>query len=118
MCGVLSPRPCYGLVAYLLPVNPEKAVLMEVKLYVGNLPMSTTGKELTAIFAQAGDVTAVDIITDRLTGGSKGYAYVTMSAQSEADKAISMFNSHFLDEHRIKVALVKPRGQRGFVTTY
>ena len=118
MCGVLSPRPCYGLVAYLLPVNPEKAVLMEVKLYVGNLPMSTTGKELTAIFAQAGDVTAVNLITDRLTGGSKGYAYITMSAQSEADKAVSMFNAYSLDDHPLKVALVKPRDQRRFVTPY
>ena len=102
----------------MLAVNPEKAVCMEAKLYVGNLPRSTTGRELTAIFAQAGDVTAVTLITDRLTGGSKGYAYVTMSAQSEADKAVSLFNSFFLDDHRIKVALVRTRDQRGFSRTY
>ena len=87
---------------------------MEAKLYVGNLPRSTTGRELTAIFAQAGDVTAVTLITDRLTGGSKGYAYVTMSAQSEADKAISMFNAYSLNDHLLKVDLAKPREQRGF----
>jgi RNA recognition motif-containing protein len=87
---------------------------MEVKIFVGNLPKSTTGKELDALFALAGDVTAVYVITDRLTGGSKGYAYVTMSAQSEADKAVSMFNSFSLDDHRLKVTLVKPRAQRGF----
>lgn len=91
---------------------------MEVKLYVGNLPKSTTGNELDALFGQAGDVTAVNIITDRLTGGCLGYAYVTMSAQSEADKAISMFNTYALDDHRLKVNLVKPRGQRDLGVAY
>jgi RNA recognition motif-containing protein len=92
--------------------------MMEVKLYVGNLPTSTTGKELNALFGRAGDVIAVNLVTDRLTGGSKGYAYVTMSAQSEADKAVSMFNAYFLEDHLLKVALVKSRVPRGFVTTY
>jgi nucleolin len=110
-----SRRPCYGLAAYSLPYPAEKAVAMEVKLYVGNLPRSTTGKELNALFAQAGDVTAVNIIRDRVTGGSNGYAYITMSAQSEADKAVSIFNTFSLDDHRLKVVLVKPREQRGFV---
>jgi len=87
---------------------------MEVKLYVGNLPWSTTGGDLDSLFTQAGDVTAVDVVSDRLTGGCKGYAYVTMSALSEADKAVSMFNLYSLEQHRLKVAFVKPRVQRGF----
>lgn len=91
---------------------------MEVQIYVGNLSKSTTGKELSVLFAQAGDVTAVNVITDRLTGGSKGYAYVTMSAQSEADKAVSMFNTYALDDHRLKVLLVKRRTSRGFGIAY
>lgn len=91
---------------------------MEVKLYVGNLPGSTTGQELDALFTQAGEVTAVNIITDRLNGGSKGYAFVTMSAQSEADKAVSMFNTYSLEDHQLKVALVKPRDRRGFGRAY
>ena len=86
---------------------------MEVKLFVGNLSRFTTGKELDTLFAQAGDVTAVDIITDRQSGGSKGYAFVTMSAQNEADRAVSMFNSYALDDHQLKVVLVKRREQRG-----
>jgi RNA recognition motif-containing protein len=118
LCGVSSRRPCYGLAAFSLPVYLEKAVLMDVKLYVGNLPRATTRKELDALFAQAGDVTAVDIISDRLTNGSKGYAYVSMSTQNEADKAVSMFNAYSLDDHRLKVALVKPRQQRGFIKMY
>jgi len=77
-----------------------------------------TGKELNILFAQAGDVTAIDIITDHQSGRSKGYGYVTMSAQSEADRAVSMFNTFSLDEHQLKVALVKPREQRGFSTIY
>ena len=91
---------------------------MKVKLYVGNLPTSVAGKELTVLFAQAGDVTSVDIITDRRSGRAQGYAYVTMSAQSEADQAVNRFNTYSLEDHRLKVTLVKPRPQRGFVTLY
>jgi RNA recognition motif-containing protein len=86
---------------------------MEAKLYVGNLPKSMTGKELTALFTRAGDVTAVNIIADRQSGKSKGYAFITMSAQSEADRAVSMLNAYSLDEHRLKVILTRPREQRG-----
>lgn len=100
--------------AFSLSVDLEKVVVMEVKLFVGNLSTSTTGKELNSLFTQAGDVTGVDIITDRLTGHSKGYAIVTMSAQSEADKAVSLFNTYSLDDHPLKVALVKRREQRGW----
>jgi RNA recognition motif-containing protein len=91
---------------------------MEVQLNVRNLPKSMTGQELTILFTQAGDVTAVDLVTDRQSGRSRGYAFITMSAQSEADMAVSMFNFYSLDEQRIKVALTKPRGQRGFSTPY
>lgn len=91
---------------------------MEVKLYVGNLSTSTTGRELNALFARAGDVTTVDLITDRQSGRSRGYAYITMSAQSEADRAVSMFNTYTLDDRRLKVSLVKHREQRGFGAAY
>lgn len=88
--------------------------MLEVQLYVGNLPHSITSRELKSLFTRAGDVTAVDVMTDRLTGGSLGYAYVTMSAQSEADKAVSLFNTYFLGEHSLKVTLVRTRGQLRF----
>jgi len=87
---------------------------MEVKLYVGNLSKSTTQQELNTLFAQAGDVTSVALIMDYQRGESKGFAFVTMSAQSEADKAVSMFDSYSLDDHQLKVDLAKPREQRGF----
>jgi RNA recognition motif-containing protein len=82
---------------------------MNVKLYVGNLPKSTTREELTALFAQAGEVTLTDIITDRNSGESKGFAFVTMSTQSEAEKAIHMFNASSLQEQELRVDMAKPK---------
>jgi RNA recognition motif-containing protein len=93
---------------------PEKAVTkMEAKVYVGNLSKSTTQEELNVLFAQAGEVTATEVIKDRKSGESKGFAFITMSAQSEADKAVSMFNSYSFSDHALKVSMAKPREQRG-----
>ncbi|MBN1452507.1 MAG: RNA-binding protein [Anaerolineales bacterium] len=82
---------------------------MNVKLYVGNLPKSTTQAELSALFTQAGEVTTTDIIKDRNSGESKGFAFVTMGTQSEAEKAIHMFNAYSLNELELKVAMAKPK---------
>jgi RNA recognition motif-containing protein len=87
--------------------------MMEIEIYVGNLSTSTTQEDLNVLFSQAGDVTSVDVIKDRKSGKSNGFAFVTMSAQSEADKAVSMFNAYSLDDHHLRVTLVKPRKQRG-----
>jgi RNA recognition motif-containing protein len=87
---------------------------MEVNLFIGNLPHTITHEELTSLFAGAGEVVWVDIMRDPKDGRSRGFAYVTMSAQSEADRAISMYNSFSLDDHKLKVFLVRPRSQRGF----
>ena len=89
---------------------PEKAELsMDARLYVGNLSKSTTQDELNALFAQAGEVTAAEVIKDRKSGESKGFAFITMSAQSEADKAISMFNAYSLSGHELKVSMAKAK---------
>lgn len=82
---------------------------MDTRLYVGNLPKSTTQDELEALFAQAGNVTATEVIKDRHTGESKGFAFVTMSAQDEADTAISMFNAYSFGDHDLKVSVAKPK---------
>ena len=107
-------QPCYGWAAFLVPViRPEKAVIkMEAKLYVGNLSKSTTQDELNTLFAQAGEVTAAEVIKDRKSGESKGFAFITMSAQNEADKAVSMFNTYSLSDRVLKVSMAKPREQR------
>jgi len=86
---------------------------METRLYVGNLPRSTTQAELSTLFAEAGKVTAAEVVKDRRSGESRGFAFVTMSAQSEAEKAINMFDTYSLSEHVLKVNMAKPREQRG-----
>ena len=85
---------------------------MEVKLYVGNLSYTTTEDDLKTLFAKAGQVASVALIKDRDTGNSKGFAFVEMSTQVEAEKAISMFNGFNLDNRELKVNLAKPRETR------
>ncbi|MGB7875232.1 MAG: RNA-binding protein [Anaerolineales bacterium] len=82
---------------------------MNVKLYIGNLSKSTTDEELSTLFTQAGEVTLIDIIKDRDSGESKGFAFITMSTQSEAEKAIHMFNNYSLNEQELKVDMAKPK---------
>ncbi|MDO9129549.1 MAG: RNA-binding protein [Anaerolineales bacterium] len=87
---------------------------MEKKLYVGNLSYATTEDELRTLFAQAGTVESVTLIKDRDTGSSKGFAFVEMTNQSEAEKAISMFNGYSLSDRALKVNLARPREERSF----
>ena len=86
---------------------------MDVKLYVGNLSYTTTEGDLQTLFAKAGQVASVALITDRDTGNSKGFAFVEMSTQVEAKQAITMFNGFNLDDRDLKVNLAKPREDRG-----
>jgi RNA recognition motif-containing protein len=85
---------------------------MEVKLYVGNLSYSTSEDDLRTLFAKAGQVASVALIKDRDTGNSKGFAFVEMSSQAEAQKAISMLNGFSLEDRELKVNLAKPREDR------
>jgi RNA recognition motif-containing protein len=82
---------------------------MEVRVYVGNLNKSTTQDEINTLFATAGTVTSVDLVTDKGTGKSRGFAFVSMPTQEEADKAISMFHDYDLSENKLKVNIAKPR---------
>ncbi len=84
---------------------------MDVRLYVGNLSRSTTQDELNVLFTQAGGVTATEVITDRKSGESKGFAFVNMSAQEEAEEAISMFNGYELAGKELKVSMAKAKEQ-------
>src|SRR5512137_1240018 len=86
---------------------------METKMYVGNLSYGTTEDDLRTLFAQAGTVASVALIKDRDTGQSKGFAFIEMSNQSEAEKAISMFNGQELGNRALKVNLARPREERG-----
>jgi len=82
---------------------------MDGKLYVGNLPFTATEEDLRALFEQAGQVTAVDLIKDRDSGRSKGFAFVTMATQVEAEKAITTFNGYSLNNRELKVNIARPR---------
>ncbi len=85
---------------------------MEKKLYVGNLAYTTTEDDLRTLFGQAGTVATVELIKDRDTGNSKGFGFVEMGTQEEAEKAISMFNGYTLNRRQIKVNIARPREER------
>jgi RNA recognition motif-containing protein len=87
---------------------------METKLYVGNLSYSTTEDALRNAFAKAGTVVSVDVIKDRDTGRMKGFAFVTMSSNEEAQNAIKLLNEKMLDERAIRVDIARPREERSY----
>ena len=82
---------------------------MDTRIYVGNLNKSTTQAEINTLFATAGAVSSVDLVMDKGTGLSKGFAFVAMSDQAEADKAISMFHGYSLADNTLKVNVAKPK---------
>lgn len=86
---------------------------MDVKLYVGNMPYTTTEDELRTLFAQSGAVASVAVIKDRDTGQSKGFGFIEMGTQAEAQKAITMFNRYRLGDRELTVNLARPREDRG-----
>jgi RNA recognition motif-containing protein len=85
---------------------------MDTKLYVGNLSYDTTEEDLRSLFAQAGTVESVDLIKDRDSGRSKGFAFIVMGTQSEMEKAIQMFNSYSLGQRDLTVNIARPREER------
>ena len=85
---------------------------MESKLYVGNLSYTTNDEDLRTLFAQAGTVVSVAVIKDRDTGTSKGFGFVEMTSQVDAQKAISMFNEYKMGERALTVNMAKPRVER------
>jgi cold-inducible RNA-binding protein len=86
---------------------------MSKKLYVGNLSFQTTSQDLTDLFSQAGTVESAQIIEDRETGRSKGFAFVEMSTNQEAASAIDQFNGKEVSGRMLKVNEAKPREERG-----
>lgn len=86
---------------------------MGKKLYVGNLPYSATKESLETLFGAHGEVNSVNLISDRDTGQSKGFAFVEMTRDGEADKAMLELDGHMLDEREIKVNEAKPQRPRG-----
>jgi len=82
---------------------------MSRKLYVGNLSFQATEEELRTLFAQAGTVESVKIITDQYSGRPRGFGFVEMATEEAAAKAIRMFNGHSLKERNLVVSEARQR---------
>lgn len=85
---------------------------MATRLFVGNLSFNTTEGELLDLFKQAGNVTKCELIMDKFTGKSRGFAFVEMSSQEEATKAIEMYNGKDFGGRALTVNEARPREDR------
>ena len=83
-----------------------------MNIYVGNLPYSTTDDDLREAFGAFGEVTSVNVISDKFTGQSKGFGFVEMADNSSADAAIKALNETPMGGRNIKVNEARPRGER------
>ena len=83
------------------------------KLYIGNLPFSATQEELSELFGQVGSVESVNIITDKLSGRSRGFGFVEMGSDDEAKAAIERFDGHDMNGRTLKIDEAKPQADRG-----
>ena len=84
------------------------------RLYVGNLPYSTTEDQLTDLFSQVGKVDNVRVMRDMATGRARGFAFVEMSSDDEAAKAITDFHEYNLDGRPLVVNEARPKPEGGF----
>lgn len=87
---------------------------MGKKLYVGNLDYAVTNADLEQLFAPHGTIQSVEVITDRHSGRSKGFGFVEMSSNAEADAAIAALNGQDHDGRALTVNEAKPKESRGF----
>jgi len=83
------------------------------RLYVGNLPFTTTELELQDMFAQAGPVTEVLLMQDKFTGKSRGFAFVTMASEADAQNAVSQLDGKQIEGRPLRVNEARPREERG-----
>jgi RNA recognition motif-containing protein len=86
---------------------------MSAKLFVGNLSFQATEEDLRELFAQAGNVETVRIITDQFTGRPRGFGFVEMATKEEAQKAVEMLNGRLFRDRNLVVDEARPQPQRG-----
>lgn len=83
------------------------------KLYIGNLPYTTSNEDLRAAFAQAGgSLASAEVVMDRDTGRSRGFGFVTFEDDGEAQAAVDMWDGKELDGRQLKVNVARPREDR------
>lgn len=85
---------------------------MSRKLFVGNLPYETMETDLETLFAQAGQVETVTVMRDRMTGRARGFAFVEMASDDDAQKAITQLNGHQLGGRALTVNEARPQAAR------
>jgi len=85
---------------------------MSTKLYVGNLSFDTTERDLTDLFSEAGSVREASLVIDKMTGNSRGFAFVTMSTPEEAKAAEEKFNGRQVNGRTLTVNEARPREER------
>ena len=110
--ATVSPKPI-RFAASFYSRKGERYISMSTKLYVGNLAFQTTSQELQQLFGQAGTVQSANVMEDRDTGRSRGFAFVEMSSEEEATSAIAQFNGKEVSGRALKVNEAKPRENRG-----
>ena len=84
----------------------------ETRLFVGNLPYQTMESDLQDYFSQAGVVTSVDLMLDKFTGKSRGFAFIQFSSSEEANKAVEMFHSKDFQGRQLTVNIARPKEER------
>jgi cold-inducible RNA-binding protein len=95
-------------------VSPGVSDSMGRRLYVGNLPYSTTEDQLTELFSRAGKVDNVRVMRDMATGRARGFAFVEMASDDDAQKAISELHEHQMDGRALVVNEARPKPEGGF----
>ena len=116
------PKPTFVIKQFLktirfdasfeIPKNGKRYIFMSAKLYIGNLSFDTTQQDLEQLFGEIGTVESANLIEDRDTGRSRGFAFVEMSSDEEAQNAISQFNGKEVDGRELKVNEAKPQTNR------
>lgn len=85
-----------------------------IRLYVGNLPYTASEDEMRRLFEQAGTIDSIYLPTDRQTGQPRGFGFVEMTSQSDAENAIRMFDGSSVGGRQIRVNLAREREERGY----
>ena len=96
---------------YLVQFSVKERIVSK-KLYVGNLPYQTSQDQIRELFAQAGEVAEVTVITDRETGRPKGFGFVEMATEEGGKEAIKRFNGHAMGDRTLTVNEARPREER------
>lgn len=104
---------CEGSNSPLGFLNSQRVLIMnESRLFVGNLPYQTMDNDLQEHFSQAGVVSSVNVMLDKFTGKSRGFAFVEMSTTEEANKAVEMFHNKEFQGRQLTVNIARPREDR------